>query len=148
MKSASTSRVAVAVATLLSLAAFVSTDANAARPRSGQSVNRTTTHTGPQGRTATRQHNRTITDNGFNSSTQVTGPNGKTASRQQTGAYDAATGTWTRNAASTGPNGKSTSTSAVVQKTDDGYTRDVTRTGPNGNSATKTQTVTRTPANP
>jgi hypothetical protein len=133
---ASASKLMLAV-TLLSVSALAADVANASgRPRSGQSVHRTTTHTGPQGNTSTRVHDRTVTDNGFKSSTTVTGPNGKTASREQTGAYDSSTGTWTRNATSTGPNGKTASTNAVVQKTEDGYTRDVSRTGPNGKTST------------
>jgi hypothetical protein len=144
MSSASASKLMLVISATALLS--IATVADAARPRAGNSVSRTTTHTGPQGNTSTRVHNRTVTDNGFNSSTSVTGPNGKTATREQTGAYDASTGTWTRNANSTGPNGKTASTSAVVQKTDDGYTRDVTRTGPNGATSTKSTTVTKTPA--
>jgi hypothetical protein len=116
---ASTSKLMLAV-TMLSVSALAADVANAGgRPRSGQSVHRTTTHTGPQGNTSTRVHDRTITDNGFKRSTTVTGPKGKTAS-----------------------------TNAVVQKTDDGYTRDVTRTGPNGKTSSTTRTVTKTPAQP
>lgn len=147
MNSASTPKLmlAISAATLLSIASLTVDVANAGeRPRAGQSVHRTTTHTGPQGNTSTRVHDRTVTDNGFKSSTAVTGPNGKTASREQTGAYDASTGTWTRNATSTGPNGKTASTNAVVQKTEDGYTRDVTRTGPDGKTATSSAEVVKT----
>jgi len=121
MKFAFASKLMLA-ATLLSATTLVVDVANASgRPRSGNSVHRTTTHTGPRGNTATRVHDRTVTDNGFNSSTSVTGPKGKTASREQSGAYDASTGTWTRN---------------------------IRSTGPNGNSTTRTKTVTRPPSQP
>jgi len=130
----------VSTAALLSIAGLVndaSGTANAAgRPRAGRTVHNTVTRTGPEGRSATRDSTRTATDHGFQSSTSVTGSGGKTATRTQTGNYDPATKTWTRDANSVGPNGKTAATEAVVQKTDNGYTRDVTRTGPNGKSVT------------
>jgi hypothetical protein len=130
----------ISAAALLSIAGLVNdasgTASAAGRPRAGRTVHNTVTRTGPEGRTARRDTTRTATEHGFESSTSVTGPGGKTATREQTGNYDPATKTWTRDANSVGPNGKTASTEAVVQKTDSGYTRDVTHTGPNGKSVT------------
>lgn len=139
MKLNNTSRIlfGLSAAVLLSAAALVHDTAEArGRPRAGRTVHSTVTRTGPEGRTLTRNSQSTATEHGFQSSSTVTGPNGKSAMRSQTGNYDPETKTWTRNANSVGPNGKTASTSATVQKTDNGYTRDVTHTGPNGKSAT------------
>lgn len=140
---------ALSAASLLSIAGLVndtsgSANAAGARPRAGASHSSTVTRTGPAGQAATRQSTVTATDNGFQSSSTVSGPNGKTATRDQTGTYDAATGTWTRNATSAGPNGQSSSTSATVQKTETGYARDAVRTGPQGNTATSSSEIVKT----
>ena len=138
MKSTNTQKsiLAVSALTLISVFALVeSTTAYAAgRPRAGRSVNHTVTRTGTEGRSASRSTTKTITDNGYQRSTTATGPNGQTATHNATGAYNADTKTWTRDASSVGPNGGTTSTNATVQKTDSGYTRDVTHTGVNGNT--------------
>jgi hypothetical protein len=109
-------------------------DANARPPRAASS---TTTHTGPAGNTANRQSSiATNGAGGYQASSTATGPAGNTATRQQTGAYDPATKTYTRNGTTTGPAGQQSSSSSSVQATGNGYQRNASHTGPNGNSAT------------
>ena len=73
-----------------------------------------------------------------------TGANGKTATRTGNSNYDASTGTFTRDVATTGPNGNTSSAHIEVVRTEDGFERSATRTGPDGKTATSSTAVART----
>lgn len=72
----------------------------------------------------------------------VTTPRGTYSSQAQGSCAD---GACTRAGSTTGPNGKTVTSSGAVNKTDTGaaYTREVT--GPNGGTVTRSGTITRTP---
>lgn len=93
---------------------------------------RNVTRTGPDGKQLQGMRNRSLQDGHYESHSSWTGANGKTASRDTVGDYDADTRKWTRDTTSVGPNGKTATTHAEVQKTDTGYSRDVTHTGRDG----------------
>jgi hypothetical protein len=108
--------------------------ANAGPPRSASS---SVTRTGPAGNTGARQS--TLSTNGsggYNASSTVSGPAGNTATRQQSGAYDPTTKTYSRSGVTTGAAGKQSSFNSSVQATGNGYQRNAARTGPNGKSVT------------
>ncbi len=62
------------------------------------------------------------------------------------GSGSCAGGVCARSGSTTGPNGKSVSTSGNVARTDNGVTGTRTVTGPNGGSVTRSGTVTVAPA--
>jgi len=80
----------------------------------------------------------------YTSTTTRTGPQGKTSTRETTAVVDREAGTLARDTTITGPNGKTATVHADVAKTEDGYTRDVTRTGPNGKTSTTNTEMVRT----
>jgi len=63
---------------------------------------RNVSRTGPNGKTSSRSTAVTPTGNGYNKSTTVTGPQGSTATRQAEGQWDPETKTWTRGVTTTG----------------------------------------------
>jgi hypothetical protein len=123
---------AVAALPLLCMVAVSSADARP--PRSASS---TVNRTGPAGNTSTRQSNVSTTgQGGYSASSTYKGPAGNTSTRQQSGSYNAATGTLTRSATTTGPAGKQSTSNTTLQATGNGYQRSAVHTGPNGNSVT------------
>ena len=88
------------------------------RKRSGNTVERRTTRTGTNGRTATREMRRDVDRENQSVRTQ-------------------------RRA--TGPNGRTATSDSVLQRTDDGFTRDTVVTGPNGRTATRNSDVSYDP---
>jgi hypothetical protein len=148
MKTASArkSRLAVVISiTLMSALTSVAASANPAhKPHAASS---TVTRTGPNGKSAVRQSSVATSGNGsYTAGSTVTGANGKTATREQSGAYDPSTQTFSREATATGPNGKQSTSSASVTRTDDGYARSATHTSPNGKTATSQGGATYDPA--
>jgi hypothetical protein len=102
-----------------------------------RSKTREITRTAPSGKQTNRITERARLGNSTTSSTTVTGPDGRTATRNSNGQYDEQTGTWTRHSESVGPNGRTAATDATVVRTDSGYVRDVTHTGPAGGTSTR-----------
>jgi hypothetical protein len=102
---------------------------------------RNVTRTGPHGREVNVAQHRRLQDGQYHATTTWTGPNGKTASRETNGTYDKDAGKWTRDTTSVGPNGKTRNTHAEVQRTDSGYTRDMVHTGPKGETKSHTNFV-------
>ncbi len=89
-----------------------------ARKRSASSVERRTTRTGQNGRTATREMRRDVDRDDQSVRTQRS---------------------------ATGPNGRTRSSDSTLRRTDDGYRRDTTVTGPEGRSATRNTDVSYDP---
>ena len=67
---------------------------------------RSSSASGPGGRSATNAATVTRTENGYARSAETTGPGGATASRQTSGSWDAASKTWSKSTAYFGPQGK------------------------------------------
>jgi hypothetical protein len=78
--------------------------------------------------------------------TTRTGTNGKVSTRDSVSVVDKEAGTWSRDATTTGPNGKTGAVTVEGARTDDGYTRSATRTGPNGKTSTNVTTRSMPPA--
>lgn len=75
-------------------------------------------------------------------STTVTGPNGQTATRDWNRSYDPSTGTYSRDSQTTGPYGGSRSVEGSTQHTAPGeWSNSRTVTQPNGQSRTTTRTI-------
>src|SRR3990167_817141 len=107
----------------------------AKHPRHSYSAD--TTRTYGNGQTYNRHTEQTATATGFNRSSTVTGPDGKTASRNVSGNRDAEAGTYSKSINGTRMNGDTYSGERVTQKTDDGYNRSSTRTNASGDTASK-----------
>ena len=88
------------------------------RKRSGSSVERRTTRTGRDGRTATREMRRDVDRENRSVRTQRS---------------------------ATGPNGRTRSSDSTLARTDDGFARDTTVTGPGGRTATRNTDVSYDP---
>lgn len=75
-------------------------------------------------------------------STTVTGPNGQTATRDWNRSYDPSTGTYSRNSQSTGPYGGTRSVQGSTQHTGPGeWTNSRTVTQPNGQTRSSTRWI-------
>ncbi len=74
-------------------------------------VHRSSTVAGPNGYSATGQTIVHRTGNGYSSNTTMYGPNGNSVNRSSTGTWDPVTNTWIKNTTTTGPAGNSYSTS-------------------------------------
>jgi hypothetical protein len=83
----------------------------------------------------------TRTDEGYTRTTTATGAKGQTATRNLDVSRSEDTGTVTREANYSTPDGRSGSMSDVIQRTEDGYSRDTTRTTPDGESHTRSVDV-------
>lgn len=82
---------------LILLALFFLATSNEAMARQ-----RNVSRTGPNGNTSSRSTAVTPAGNGYNKSTTVTGPQGSTATRQAEGQWDPETKTWTKSVTTTG----------------------------------------------
>lgn len=107
----------------------------AKHPRHSYSADVTRTY--GNGKTVNRHTEQTATATGFNRSSTMTGSDGRTASRNVSANRDAETGTYTKSVNGTRMNGDTYSGERVTQKTDDGYTRSSTRTNASGETASK-----------
>ncbi|HEX7642779.1 MAG TPA: hypothetical protein VF472_11290 [Burkholderiaceae bacterium] len=85
----------------------------------------------------------TRTPNGFDRTATRTGPNGKTMTHNDAVSYNAANHSLTRNSGTTLPDGKTTSSSAMITKTPTGSVRDASFTGTNGKTYSTEVTRTR-----
>lgn len=140
-------RISILKAAGLALPVICLVAVSTAEARPPRSASSNVTRTGPAGNTSSRQSNvSTNGQGGYSASSTATGPGGKTATRQQSGAYDPATKTYTRQGTTTGPAGNQSSFNTSVQATGNGYQRNATRTGPNGNSTTTQGQATYNPS--
>jgi len=85
----------------------------------------------------TRTTTRSRGGGGFSRSSTLTGWQGNTATREAQGTWDPETKTWSNSATVTGADGQTAERSTSTTKTEDGYIRSGTTTGPQGNSATR-----------
>lgn len=92
--------------------------------------------------TYTRHTEQDVTDSGFTRSTLKTNPAGETATRDRAVVKDSSTGTRTGTVSGTTFNGKAYSGESVRQKTDTGYTSNGSFTGPNGKTSTRSAVAT------
>lgn len=115
------------------------------RKRSASSVERRTTRTGQNGRTATREMRRDVDRDNQSVRTQrsATGPNGRSATSDAT--LQRTEDGFTRDMVATGPNGRTATSNTTQQRTEDGFTRNTTATGPNGRTATRDTDVSYDP---
>ena len=94
-------------------------------------------------RVVSRDVSKSKTDNGFERHATAINAQGQAASRDTVVSRDAESQSRSRETTGQRFDGSSYSSTAVVQKTDDGYTRNATRTNAEGEVASRATTVTR-----
>ncbi len=92
---------------------------------------------GPDGRQGQVDTVSQRTDDGFTRSTIATRSDGATATREMTVERDREAGTRSTGIERTGFDGRTSSSSSLTQRTDDGYQRDVTQVLPGGETRTR-----------
>jgi len=98
-------------------------------------------YTGFDGKDRSVDRASTKTDDGYTRTTTATGADGQTATRNLDVSRNPETGTINREANYSTSGGRSGSTSDVIQRTEDGYSRNTTHTTPNGESHTRSVDV-------
>jgi hypothetical protein len=111
--------------------AVVTNDADAG------SRTRNVDYTGFDGKERSVDRTSTRTDDGYTRSTTATGANGGAATRDLDVSRNQDTGTVTREANYSTADGRTGSTSDVIQRTEDGYSRNTTHTTPDGATHTR-----------
>lgn len=101
-------------------------------PTAAQAGSNTLTITTPDGRTFTREAERSGPLGDRSGRVTWTGPDGRTTTRTFNRSYDPATRTFRREGQITGPRGRTAGVRATVRGGDGAYTREVERRGFNG----------------
>jgi len=91
---------------IAAFAAILLAAGSLALPGDAAAYSRSSSVTGPGGRSAANAATVSRTENGYARSAATTGPGGASASRQTSGSWDAASKTWKKSTTYAGPQGK------------------------------------------